>query len=376
VLTAIIRALETNLFRCLPPRVHNKMIDPEDDDEVYYSNWDYLKGIYEFFLQFLVVSSFLEKKQVLKDYLDMRFMARVLDLFDTEDGRERNFLRVILIRVYSKAMRLRAPIRLRMSQIFHEFTYVTERHNGIIPMLEVLGGIITGFVRPIKEQHKVYLKKVLLPMHKVRCLSAVHSQLSYCITQFVDKDHTLAVPVIKGLIKFWPVTGSAKEILLLNELEEVLELTQETEFEEIMKILSQRIAKCINSPHFQVSQRTLLFWQNDYLSRLFAQYQEQMLPALYPALLEAREHWNSQVVDLSDNVLTIFSRLDMEGFEKVAEEYKDLYAKNEARRKHRLEDWTKLEKSYRKKPSENKKPSKTEEKNKKIKKDNDEKSSK
>ena len=42
----------------------------------------------------------------------------------------------------------------------------------------------------------------------------------------MEKDPALAEPVIRGLLKFWPVTNSHKEVLFLGELEEVLELTQ------------------------------------------------------------------------------------------------------------------------------------------------------
>jgi len=42
----------------------------------------------------------------------------------------------------------------------------------------------------------------------------------------VEKDPRLAEPVIRGLLKFWPLTNSHKEVLFLGELEEVLELTQ------------------------------------------------------------------------------------------------------------------------------------------------------
>ncbi len=44
--------------------------------------------------------------------------------------------------------------------------------------------------------------------------------------QFVEKDSKLAEPVIRQLLKFWPVTNSSKEVLFLGELEEILELTQ------------------------------------------------------------------------------------------------------------------------------------------------------
>ncbi len=127
------------------------------------------------------------------------------------------------------------------------------------------GSIINGFALPLKAEHKTFLKKVLTPMHKVRPLSSFHQQLSYCVTQFVDKDpqlagttdslalclglaaaHSLslslvwlvfclcdAVPVLLGLIRYWPVINSSKEVLFLNELEELLELTQPEEFQTV-----------------------------------------------------------------------------------------------------------------------------------------------
>lgn len=86
-------------------------------------------------------------------------------------------------------------------------------------LLFCAGSIINGFALPLKQEHKSFLKKVLTPMHKVKPLGIFHQQLSYCVTQFVDKDPQLAVPVISGLLKYWPVTNSSKEVLFLNELE-------------------------------------------------------------------------------------------------------------------------------------------------------------
>lgn len=44
--------------------------------------------------------------------------------------------------------------------------------------------------------------------------------------QFVDKEPSLAEPVLGQLLKFWPLTNSQKEVLFLGELEEILEMTQ------------------------------------------------------------------------------------------------------------------------------------------------------
>ncbi len=42
----------------------------------------------------------------------------------------------------------------------------------------------------------------------------------------MEKDPKLAEPVLKSLLKYWPVTNSQKEVLFLGELEEILEMTQ------------------------------------------------------------------------------------------------------------------------------------------------------
>lgn len=45
-----------------------------------------------------------------------------------------------------------------------------------------------------------------------------HQQLSYCVTQFVEKDPKLAEKVLNAILMFWPRTFSAKEVLFLNEV--------------------------------------------------------------------------------------------------------------------------------------------------------------
>ena len=61
--------------------------------------------------------------------------------------------------------------------------------------LDVFGSIINGFAIPLKEEHKQFLLKVLLPLHKVRSLGMYHPQLAYCVVQYLEKDHSLTDPV-------------------------------------------------------------------------------------------------------------------------------------------------------------------------------------
>jgi serine/threonine-protein phosphatase 2A regulatory subunit B' len=81
------------------------------------------------------------------------------------------------------------------SFLLKRFIYETERHNGIAELLEILGSIINGFALPLKEEHKQFLIKVLLPLHKVKLLSVYHPQLAYCVVQFLEKDPSLTEQV-------------------------------------------------------------------------------------------------------------------------------------------------------------------------------------
>ena len=123
-------------------------------------------------------------------------------MFDSEDPRERDFLKTTLHRIYGKFLNLRSYIRRSINNVFFQFTYETERFNGIAELLEILGSIINGFALPLKEEHKLFLTRVLIPLHKVKSLSMYHPQLAYCIVQFLEKDAALTEEVCETLPAF------------------------------------------------------------------------------------------------------------------------------------------------------------------------------
>jgi serine/threonine-protein phosphatase 2A regulatory subunit B' len=74
--------------------------------------------------------------------------------------------------------------------------------EGVAELLEILGSIINGFALPLKEEHKKFLLKVLMPLHKVKSLSVYHPQLAYCVVQFLEKDPSLTEQVIINLLRY------------------------------------------------------------------------------------------------------------------------------------------------------------------------------
>jgi len=340
----IVHMFSVNLFRTLPPTnsPSGAEFDPEEDEPTLEAAWPHLQLVYEFFLRCLESSDF--QPSLAKKYIDQRFVLELLALFDSEDPRERDFLKTTLHRIYGKFLGLRAYIRKQINNIFYNFIYETERHNGVAELLEILGSIINGFALPLKEEHKIFLLKVLLPLHKVRSLSVYHPQLAYCVVQFLEKDPSLTEPVIMSLLRYWPKVHSPKEVMFLNELEEILDVIEPAEFQKVMVPLFNQLTKCVSSPHFQVAERALYYWNNEYIMSLISDNAATILPIMFPALYRnSKNHWNKTIHGLIYNALKLFMEMNQKLFDDCTQQYKAERMKEKEKLKQRLDAWNRVE---------------------------------
>lgn len=108
-----------NLFRTLPPssNPNGAEFDPEEDEPTLEASWPHLQFVYELFLRFLESPDF--QQNVAKHYIDHQFVLQLLELFDSEDPRERDFLKTVLHRIYGKFLGLRAFIRKQINNVFY-----------------------------------------------------------------------------------------------------------------------------------------------------------------------------------------------------------------------------------------------------------------
>ncbi|GAA5987578.1 hypothetical protein JCM11641_005366 [Rhodosporidiobolus odoratus] len=339
----VVNMFASNLFRSIPPPVNptGDAYDPEEDEPVLELAWPHLQIVYEFFLRFVESPDF--NTNIAKRYIDQGFVLQLLELFDSEDPRERDFLKTTLHRIYGKFLNLRAFIRRSINNVFYQFVYETERHNGIAELLEILGSIINGFALPLKEEHKTFLTRALIPLHKVKGLALYHPQLAYCVVQFLEKDASLTKDVVEGLLKYWPKVNSPKEVMFLNEVEEILDVIEPVEFQKVEVKLFSQLARCVSSQHFQVAERALYYWNNEYIVNLIGENIHVILPIVYPALHNnSNGHWNRQIHNLAYNALKLLMDLNAEAFEQCAAEYKRERANEKTREKTREDKWHNL----------------------------------
>ncbi|AHY77321.1 ASG_G0049280.mRNA.1.CDS.1 [Saccharomyces cerevisiae] len=366
----VVNMFKINLFRPIPPPVNpvGDIYDPDEDEPVNELAWPHMQAVYEFFLRFVESPDF--NHQIAKQYIDQDFILKLLELFDSEDIRERDCLKTTLHRIYGKFLSLRSFIRRSMNNIFLQFIYETEKFNGVAELLEILGSIINGFALPLKEEHKVFLVRILIPLHKVRCLSLYHPQLAYCIVQFLEKDPLLTEEVVMGLLRYWPKINSTKEIMFLNEIEDIFEVIEPLEFIKVEVPLFVQLAKCISSPHFQVAEKVLSYWNNEYFLNLCIENAEVILPIIFPALYELTSQleldtangedsisdpymlveqainsgsWNRAIHAMAFKALKIFLETNPVLYENCNALYLSSVKETQQRKVQREENWSKLE---------------------------------
>ncbi len=196
----------------------------------------------------------------------------------------------------------------------------------------------------MKEEHKQFLEKTLLPLHKTRYLSLYFRQLAYCIVQFVEKDPNLAPLVIHGLLKMWPKTNSIKEVLFLSEMEELLELCGPEQFRLFVAALFKQLSACINSHHFQVAERALLFWNNEHILMLMAGQLPVLLPVILPVLsAHSHTHWNKNVQILVLSALESLMELDSRAFDVCVAQLAPQKEEKARLRQRQLQLWIEID---------------------------------
>ncbi|GMI39732.1 hypothetical protein TeGR_g7337, partial [Tetraparma gracilis] len=270
----VVAMVKANIVRALPKCSDD--FDPEEDEPNLEPSWPHLQVVYEFFLRF-VVSGEVNAKQA-KKFVDQQLCMSVIDLFDSEDPRERDYLKTILHRIYGKFMTYRSYIRKAISNVFYGF------------------------------------------------------------------DPDTAVEIIRGLIKFWPWLNSQKQVVMMNELEEILEFLGHEQLMVIRDELWNLFKWQIGSTHFQVSERVLFLWNNEHLVNsgcLSRQLADSLFPAIYPELKVKMDHWNPTVSKLAQSVDKMYQEFDGSNWEKVTSA--EAVNTEEEEAAERAKNWSALE---------------------------------
>lgn len=344
ILSSLFSMISVHLFRSLPPPTNHFITSDLPDDEEPAAtpapSWPHLQVVYDILLRLVLNGD----PKVLREFINRPFLLNLLALFQSEDLRERDSLKNVYHRIYSKFTFYRSFMRKSMNDVFLDYIFETERHRGIGDLLEIWGSIINGFTVPLKEEHKLFLMRVLVPLHKPKGMQLYHRQLAYCVSQFVQKEPVLGGVVVRGILRYWPITNCQKEILLIGELEELVENIDPEQYRKLALPLCTQITKCFNSWNSQVAERALYAWNNEQ----FVKMASQAMGDVFPVVVEGLEnnlkmHWSKSARQLTENVKVMLEEMDPSLYSKCLLELKVQESAARQETIKRKEKWEKIE---------------------------------
>ena len=340
-LEQVLEMVRKNIFRPLP--MDKKSADKlgpsegglEDEEIVIDPAWPHLQGVYEFFFE-LIVCEVTDVKSI-KVFITPAFVQEFLQLFDSEEPRERDYLKNVLHRLYAKLVPRRKMIRKAINDCFLTMIHDTQRFNGASELLDILASIISGFAVPLRDEHVMFFKNVIIPLHKVQTSHLFHEQLLRCSMLFLSKDHSLAVLLVEGLLRYWPFGNSPKETLFLAELNDVIEVCELSKLEPLVPKMFKRLIKCISGPQLQVSDRAMQFFENDYFLGILRTFKQITFPMIVPVIVElADTHWHKILLESFNALKVILKEIDPVAFDRALQGPKDSAKENSLNAMHNL----------------------------------------
>ena len=134
----------------------------------------------------------------------------------------------------------------------------------------------------------------------------------------------MSVPLIKSLLKIWPITNPAKEVVFLNEIEELLETNWSVisgRFSEFGPKLIKRLTKTAQSMHLQAAERALLLLNSDTIQKMIRLNKAIAYPLVVKNLISGSQqsHWSTTVTTITYSVIRSYMEMDPETFEKLTQ---------------------------------------------------------
>lgn len=331
---ALIEMFATNVFR--PPPNVPRAIMISDEVTIEDTAWPHLRRVYILFLKFLECQV---DQRILQFQLTPKFIANLFAVLDFPDERERLQARTVIATIFNKVPPQRPLLRIITSNLLMDVPEGLE-FNAASHLLELFYLFAEGIHPPLSPPLLAAFDRVLLPLHLPPLCQRYFQPLVKCILLMVGKDARLGNSLLRFLIAHWPLTLDHKSELFINEVTQVLEVSNTECLSENIGELLSCVAIAAESPGMRLADKALTFLLNNRIQNMIVENPEPLLNILFPALFRvARGHWEKSVQLKALNVMNTLMELSPSVFRKVAEEFKQTSLMERARKRQKKSLW-------------------------------------
>jgi len=306
------RFLEASLFGAVEPQWTEARMNRDEPMMLSDEGFSHVELIFEIFMR-LVTKADLDAK-MLERVVDDEIVSLVVETLESRDPRVRKYAKTVLHRIYGRLMSSRSFVKKEFQRVAYSCTYEDKHCAGLCELLEVMVAIIEGLEEPLKEENKQLFLLSVLPMHTIPNLQAFHFPLCCCVIAIIRIEPSLTNQILSKLLSWAPRSNTGKQVMLIGEIEEIIEVAQETCAEwtsagtrSCVRQLTLEMRFWLSSQHFQVTERVLHMWRNqsvlDLMDRHKGLVEELLLPTLKKSTLV---HWNEAVVGLAEGVAKLY----------------------------------------------------------------------
>ncbi|TQD70952.1 hypothetical protein C1H46_043510 [Malus baccata] len=218
---------------------------------------------------------------------------------------ERDSLKNVYHKIYSRFIFYRSFMRKYTNDVFLHYVFETERHCGIRELLEIWGSIINGFTVPLKEEHKLFLMRVLIPFHKAKGMQSYDAELPQAAG-------LLCVAVCAEGAHAWRDCGER---------------------------------------NLEVAERVLYVWNNEHFVKMISVAMEEVFLVVVEGMEKNLKWlWSKSVRQLTENVKVMLEEMDPVLYSKCLEEIELRESKANQAEINRKEKWDRIEMAAAAKP--------------------------
>lgn len=335
-----------NIFRALPAKKGaelDAMDEGADVQDTQDKSWPTLVLVYEIYLHLIKHPAITES--ILKQFLTESYIQCLLDLFESNNVNERDYLKQVVHKLYAKVIKRRKVFRKMFNNHFISLVYERPTANGANEILDIYSSIISGFAVPLRSEHVDFFKHFLTPLLKVQTCSDFYEELLRCILIFLNKDKGLSKILLNTVLEFWPYGNTAKEIGFIITLYEAMDfITELDDIEDHVEPLFKRIAICLNSEHVQIIDRSMTFFEKDSLLNLVRTYPNMVYSVIVPPIeRQIKEHWHEILKNNFKDLKTILMEVDENSYQKVCKKLVSVQEKKLTKRLELDTKWKILE---------------------------------
>ena len=331
---ALIEMFATNVFRP-PPNVPRELL-LSDEVTIEDTAWPHLRRVYILFLRFLECQV---DPRILQFQLTPKFISNLFAVLDFPDERERLQARTVIATIFNKVPPQRPLLRIITSNLLMDVPEGLEL-NAASHLLELFYLFAEGIHPPLTPPVLTAFDRVLLPLHLPCLCQRYFEPLVKCILLMVSKDARLGNSLLRFLISHWPLTQDHKSELFINEVTQMLEVTNTDCLNENIRDLLSCIAIAAESLGMNLANKALNFMLNNRIQNIIAGNPEPLLNIIFPALFRvARGHWEKSVQLKALTVMNTLMELNPSVFRKVAEEFKQVSLMERARKRQKKSLW-------------------------------------